>query len=230
MAKTLVLPAAPAGLTLTVRLVDTSDDTIAETITMTEDTNAKGRYTGTITAAAGTYTALIRSGSNVIGTYEEVEVSEDDPSTSVIREKVNINNDGILSLLGSITVTVTSPVSGDGENIELVQGLDYSNTDGRALVFTGDSADQWPDLTGATITLTMRQGSTTISQTATITAPTGTQSFYFEFTDTELSAENAPTGNYRYDIIAVLSSGRKVDLYKEGYARIEAPFSSGEHA
>lgn len=115
-------------------------------------------------------------------------------------------------------------------DINVKQGFDYHNDDGRAITFTGETADQWPDLTGATVTLTMRLGARKIIQVATVTSPTGIQSFYFEFTAAELSADNAPTGSYRYDILAELASGRKVDLYKEGHARIAAPYSAAEHA
>lgn len=234
MTRTIVVYGPSALSTPSIDLVDSSD-VVQDSISLTEDTNAKGRYTGSIDAgtSAGDYTGIVLTGSSAIGTFEEVTVTAEDPSTVIVRPLVNTGlDDEIASIQASITgmtITVTSLIVGSDQQINLRQSMDYNNTDGRAITFTGDAADQWPDLTGATVTLTAVQGDDTLSQTATITSPTGTQSFYFEFTATELSSTNAPTGNYRYNVIATLSSGRKVELVEEGTLSIESPFSSGEH-
>lgn len=92
MARTITV-FGPAGMaTPTLRLID-SGDAIEETITLTEDTNADGRYTGAITAAAGDYVALLRSGSSVLGTFEKVTVAGD-PEAVTVRDLVNANVTG----------------------------------------------------------------------------------------------------------------------------------------
>jgi len=138
------------------------------------------------------------------------------------------NQTSIIGMLSGASVVVSQSDLKVGDSVTLRQGMDYSNLDGTAISWTGSSSDQWPDLTGATVTFTAVQGSKIITQTVTVTSPTGTQAFYVEFTAAELSATNAPTGNYRYYITALLSNGRKTTLITDSTLRIAEPYSSGE--
>lgn len=69
MAATPVELLAPSGLTLTLELYPIGTDVIANTggDTLTESTNAKGRYTATVDESiSGDHVAVVKSGSNVI--------------------------------------------------------------------------------------------------------------------------------------------------------------------
>jgi len=134
------------------------------------------------------------------------------------------NQTTIIGLLTGATVVVSQSSIKVGSSVEVRQGMDYNNLDGTEISFTGDTTDQWPDLTSATVTFTAVQGDTSISKTCTVTSPTGTQSFRLEFTAAELSSSNAPLGNYRYYIIATLSSGRKTALIEDGTFTVNQPY------
>lgn len=134
------------------------------------------------------------------------------------------NQTTIIGMLTGATVVVSQSSVKVGGSVEVRQGMDYSQFDGTEISFTGDTDDQWPDLTSATVTFTAVQGDTSISKTCTVTSPTGTQSFRLEFTASELSNTNAPLGHYRYYIIAVLSSGRKTALIEDGTFTVNQPY------
>lgn len=115
MARSIIVH-GPSGLAApSIRLVNSSDDSIEETITLTENTNGDGRYTGTIDAgtAAGIYVGTALSGSTAVGIFEEIEVSVNDPSTTVVRTRKNTKLLGatkaIKAMLDGIGITVTSP-------------------------------------------------------------------------------------------------------------------------
>ena len=134
------------------------------------------------------------------------------------------NQTTIIGMLTGATVVVSQSSIKVGAAVDVRQGMDYNQLDGTEISFTGDSTDQWPNLTSATVTFTAVQGDTTISKTCTVTSPTGTQSFRLEFTAAELSSTNAPLGNYRYYIIATLSSGRKTALIEDGTFTVNQPY------
>jgi len=134
------------------------------------------------------------------------------------------NQTTILGILNGASVVVSYSSIKVGESIEVRQGMDYSQFDGTEISFTGSTSDQWPDLTSATVTFYAVQGETTISKECTVTSPTGTQSFRLELTADNLSSDNAPLGNYRYYIIAVLSSGRKTLLIEDGTFKVTQPY------
>lgn len=134
------------------------------------------------------------------------------------------NQTTIIGLLTGASIVVSQSSLKAGDAVEVRQGMDYNDLDGTAISWTGETDDQWPDLTGATVTFYAVQGATAISKTCTVTSPTGTQSFRLEFTASELSSDDAPLGNYRYYIIAVLSSGRKSALVEDGTFRVKQPY------
>jgi len=80
----------------------------------------------------------------------------------------------------------------EDNSLELVAGDDYYYADGRAIEFEGDD---WPDLTGATVTLRVSTGGTVLSKAGTVVvAGIGvTQSVRFELADTESDDLNAGT-------------------------------------
>jgi hypothetical protein len=85
MARTISI-LAPSGRTLTLRLV-TAGDVIAETIALAERANALGVYVGTLTAAAGTYRAVLLDDAEVLGAWEAVEITGETDEDAWVREK-----------------------------------------------------------------------------------------------------------------------------------------------
>lgn len=122
-----------------------------------------------------------------------------------------------LGKLGAAEITVVSPVD-NLYNVTLVKGDDYSASDNRALDFT-DTADGWPDLTGATITfvaLLRSDGTTTWnSVTASVVTPTGANK-QVRIEITAAGSGSLATGEpaYDYQIEATLASGRAVTLVR----------------
>jgi hypothetical protein len=107
-----------------------------------------------------------------------------------------------LGRIGTAQVTVTSPVTEDGE-IVLIYGDDYRTVDGRALTFVGTN---WPTLTGGSVSLRMQAESVvTISGTVTAAA-----SCRVEVT----SAQTISIGRgvWSYDLEATLTSGYTATL------------------
>lgn len=152
----------------------------------------------------------------------------DSSATVVGGDATAANQTTIIGMLSGASVVVSQSDLKVGDSVTLRQGMDYNNLDGTAISWTGSISDQWPDLTGSTVTFTAVQGSKIITKTIVVTSPTGTQAFYVEFTAAELSATNAPTGNYRYYITALLSNGRKTTLITDSTLRVAEPYSSGE--
>lgn len=88
MARTIVLH-GPASLETPAVKLCADDDSVTETITLAEATNRKGRYTGALTAAAATYTAVVYSGATAVGVFTGVVVSGDDPETVNVEPTAN---------------------------------------------------------------------------------------------------------------------------------------------
>lgn len=127
--------------------------------------------------------------------------------------RFTIERSAAYGAIGAVSVTLTSPVSSD-QDIELVRGDDYSNSDSRALAFSVDGA---PDITAATLTFAMRDpsGPFGLQKTGTIVSSGGaTQTFRFEFTSSETAAFTVGAPAYAYDVQATLASGRKVTLVR----------------
>ncbi len=123
--------------------------------------------------------------------------------------------------LGSAEVTTAGPVVTTADTLEIVRGDDYDADDGRAISFESDS---WPDLTGATVTMTVRRrreafisGSdpilfTKADETGTRVPGVGTQTIYFDLTPTETDTLLPGTLTGKYDVQAALSGGNIVTL------------------
>lgn len=77
-----------------------------------------------------------------------------------------------LGRLRAANITTVSPVSQDGQTLTLVRGDDYQLSEGTQLIWQTTDASQWPTLTGATITLTIK-GTVTLSVAGNIVTATG---------------------------------------------------------
>jgi hypothetical protein len=107
-----------------------------------------------------------------------------------------------LGRIGTSQVTVTSPVTEDGE-IVLIYGDDYRTVDGRALTFVGTN---WPTLTGGSVSLRVQAESVvTISGTVTAAA-----SCRVEVTSAQTISIGL--GVWSYDLEATLTSGYTATL------------------
>jgi hypothetical protein len=100
--------------------------------------------------------------------------------------------------IGVGLVTIQSPISVTGD-VTIVSGDDYLNADGRALSW---SSGTWPNLTGATVTLTVRGPSRNVLLTKTGAVPTSNSvRFDLTKTDTALAA-----GTYPFVVAAALAT------------------------
>jgi hypothetical protein len=115
-----------------------------------------------------------------------------------------------LGQIGSGLITTISPIAAGGA-ITIMQGDDYSNSDGRALDWT-DTDAAWPTLTGATITFGAERlaSGVTFTKAGSVVTPTGTKKVRVELTAAETAT--LAIGPYSYQVEAVLTSGRVITL------------------
>lgn len=113
-----------------------------------------------------------------------------------------------LDRIGSGSATVSSPVATTG-TVTIYQGDDYATADGRELSWSIDGA---PDLTGATVTLTIdSRNIDAITITCSVTnAGDPTQLVVAELSDTDTAA--LLTEITKYDLSAELANGSMVTL------------------
>lgn len=107
-----------------------------------------------------------------------------------------------LGRIGTAQVTVTSPVTEDGE-IVLIYGDDYRTVDGRALTFVGTN---WPTLTGGSVSLRV-QASSVVTISGTVTAAASCR---VEVTSAQTISLGL--GVWSYDLEATLTSGYTATL------------------
>lgn len=100
-------------------------------------------------------------------------------------------------LISANNFVLPAPVSLDGRTIEIYRGSDYSLADGNALPF---SNDDWPDITGGTVSLVLAGGPTFAGVIVSA------HSCYFELTAAQTAALTA-LGQYRVQIHSVLADG-----------------------
>jgi hypothetical protein len=138
----------------------------------------------------------------------------------------------IVAGLAGTGITVTSPVittnssTGLPVSIEIVQGMDYSNTDGTALTLTMTGMSSYPDWTSGTVYLDIDCG-TTLSKAGTITTATGTTRVVrFDLTAAETAALT-DTNETRNEIIA--DTGYfDVRVVLSGSSRVNKPISKAQ--
>jgi len=110
----------------------------------------------------------------------------------------------------------------DGD-VELYQGDDYANADGRALAWT-NAAGSWPDLTGATVKLVVRAPNGDLIQvTGSVVTPTGAgQTVRVELTAAQTALLEEWPNASALRVVAWLSpSGRRTTLVDADLAVIE---------
>jgi hypothetical protein len=131
----------------------------------------------------------------------------------------------VVAGIGGADVTISSPVASDGTTVTIVRGDDYNSADGRSIIWTGATADQWPDLSGATVVLTAINQNDILRKTLTVTQATGTQQFNMQLTNEETEITS---GRYKYDVQATLASGNIITMLvgelivKKSYAEFGA--------
>jgi len=121
-----------------------------------------------------------------------------------------------------MTVLVTIPVTPlDAGNISLTRGDDYKIEDSRQLSFLSTN---WPDLTGATVTMTMRRRSeafssgsdpvwfTTTDVVAERITGVGAQTVVFELTRTNTADLVPGTSSGKWDVQATLTGVKIVTI------------------
>jgi hypothetical protein len=129
----------------------------------------------------------------------------------------------VVAGIGGADVTISSPVASDGTTVTIVRGDDYNSADGRSIIWTGATADQWPDLSGATVVLTAINQNDILRKTLTVTQATGTQQFNMQLTNEETEITS---GRYKYDVQATLASGNVITMLvgelivKKSYAEL----------
>lgn len=103
---------------------------------------------------------------------------------------------------GAIEVTLTQPILATGE-LQLVQGDDYKQVDGRALRFTNT---HWPDLTGAEVVLRIDNviDAGGVVETAA--------SIRFDLTGEDTITLSRGRHTHAYALVATLSTGSNVTL------------------
>ena len=115
----------------------------------------------------------------------------------------------VVAGIGGADVTISSPVASDGTTVTIVRGDDYNSADGRSIIWTGATADQWPDLSGSTVVLTAINQNDILRKTLTVTQATGTQQFNMQLTNEETEITS---GRYKYDVQATLASGNIITM------------------
>lgn len=137
--------------------------------------------------------------------------SLDSDNVYVVFSRAEIDADTVASEISN-TVTLSSPLSDDGNKLDIIWGDDYSSSDNRELVW---SSTGWPDLSGATITFKCWNpksfGDRFSFSGSTVSVGGATQSVQLELTDTQTKTLQVGKRRYRYEVEAEIS-GRKVTL------------------
>ena len=104
-------------------------------------------------------------------------------------------------------LTILSPISLTGKKLELIRGDDYTTAAGQALTWTDPGT--WPDLTGAAVTLTIRDLETdaVVLSKVGVAVPTGTQTATFQPTHEDTGDLVPGDETCGFDVEAVLSDG-----------------------
>ncbi|MCC7413845.1 MAG: hypothetical protein IT495_19680 [Gammaproteobacteria bacterium] len=201
------------------KLVKRNGATIADTVTVTEDSDDAGYYTATVVPSqTGVYTVILLvtvDGATKRFLSDPIHVitaAQADPAAALastvsavttLTERLTSARAARLDLITTGRITTRQPVSVDG-TISLRPGESYLAVDGRQIDLTSDG---WPDLDGATITFAITAlgaASATIIKAAAIVAATAPdQTVRIELTTAE-TALLSRSGVYRYSIDATI--------------------------
>lgn len=122
-----------------------------------------------------------------------------------------VNKAGLEHLGASVQIQISNPIAADG-TVSVVRGDDYNAADGRKLVWT-DNGNVWPDLTGASIKVTVRDlnDQQLVQLTGAVDVATGSpKKVSAQPTATDLAIA---VGHHKYDVEATIST-RKVTLLR----------------
>jgi hypothetical protein len=202
----LALGSSQTGLTLTAQLVDTTGANVGSAVTTGFVELGVGNYTWTYASFPDDFRGAIKFSSGAtLKAIAAVNPQEAEYTDAKISTRLGTGYAG--------TITYTGPVATTGD-VAIVHGDDYNNTDSRALEWSTTDSATWPDLTGATITLTVKAhagGTAELTKTGTVVTPTGaTKKVRVELTAANTTALGL--GSHKFDVQATLSSGRIVTL------------------
>lgn len=213
-----MIQAPPSGSIVTTAVLGTTGLTPGiQILDNAGNVNVARATTGIIEAPAGSgiYVASF-SAPTTAGRYVVVWDTGSVTPTTVTAEDLivdsAVNARGVIDTT-TVTVSYIGPVATSGD-VTITQGDDYNNTDSRALTWTTSSSSDWPTLTGATVTFTIRDAANTIelAKAATVVTPTGaTKAVRVELTAAETAAL-AIGGAHQFMLRAALTSGRIVTL------------------
>lgn len=97
----------------------------------------------------------------------------------------------------------------------------FTRGDNVQVIWTSESDDQWPDLTGASLKFRMSAYFGSLEHGVSIDQPTGSQAFSISLTKVE---SLVASGRYKYDVQATLSSG-EVHTLAKGQAVVEVTYT-----
>jgi len=218
-----------AGLTLSAQLVNTTGANVGSAVTTGFVDLGGGMYLWHYAAFPDGHRGAVKfSSGGVLKAIapinpEEAENTDAKTSTRAATDDSRFANlDAPVSsratsgniLLPAARVNYVGPVVANG-NVTLLQGDDYANADGRALVFTEDGAG-WPTLTSATVRLKSRHKhgmGQNLDVIGTVVTATGTsKSVRFDLTTAQTGALGPR--DHHFDIEATLTTSRVVTLHR----------------
>lgn len=202
----LALGSSQTGLTLSAQLVDTAGANVGSAVTTGFVELGAGNYTWTYASFPDDFRGAVKLSSS--GTLKAIAAINPQEA-----EYTDAKTSSRLGTSTSATITYTGPVATSGD-VTIVHGDDYNNTDSRALEWSTTDTATWPDLTAATITLTVKAhagGAAELTKTGTVVTPTGAT----KKVRVELTAANTTSlalGSHKFDVQATLASGRIATL------------------
>jgi len=217
--------AGATGLTVTVDVYEgTTATPIISGASATE--LAGGLYYYTLSSgsvdAIGQYIAIFKTTDATVDqkdlpavwTIGTAGVENLDAAISNLPTAAEVWTSGTRTLTSVSGITVSSPLAADGQHMEVVQGDDYANDDGRSFEWTSSS---WPDLTGSTIVWTYYNlKDTADTAVVSMTAPTvgsGSQTIRLELTAAVTKLMTDGVNRYVFDVQATLqTSGNIITL------------------
>jgi hypothetical protein len=114
-------------------------------------------------------------------------------------------------------VSVMSPVNPEGDELTIVRGDDYQQVDGRAITWSNPN---WPTLTGATVTLTIRRKSTGLVELTVAGIVVDALTVRVELSKTLTGALVPSDWGHRFDVQAILAETDSVVTLVLGKCRV----------